>query len=233
MKQAHRPSVSSNKNIKSGQQSLFSKAMSKIEPKQKGMDPSDIVITKKITQQQRSSYAAEPRHSNPVIQRSLPIREKTVQPVFRTTRPESNFAIRGLSGNNTSLYSIRGESGPTSVIISNLDPQANAADVTTACSQFGEVTACEVFKDRSGRSIGEAEVEFSTKAAALDCIAKLDNEIADGQVLRVILREKPVIPATQIRSQLSSNIRTFPSSGKLYADQMVEDSRYEAMGYRR
>lgn len=35
--------------------------------------------------------------------------------------------------------------------------------------------------DRIGRSYGEAEVEFATKAAALDCIAKLDNEVADGK----------------------------------------------------
>lgn len=51
----------------------------------------------------------------------------------------------------------------------------------TACSQFGEVIGCEVFYDRTGRSVGEAEVEFATKAAALDCIAKLDNESADGK----------------------------------------------------
>jgi RNA recognition motif-containing protein len=51
----------------------------------------------------------------------------------------------------------------------------------TACSQFGEVIGCEVFYDRTGRSVGEAEVEFATKVAALDCIAKLDNESADGK----------------------------------------------------
>ena len=32
-----------------------------------------------------------------------------------------------------------------------------------------------------GESFGEAEVEFSTKSAALDCIAKLDNIKADGK----------------------------------------------------
>lgn len=44
--------------------------------------------------------------------------------------------------------------------------------------------------DASGRSFGEAEVEFATKAAALECIRKLDNEIADGRVLRATLRER-------------------------------------------
>jgi hypothetical protein len=36
-------------------------------------------------------------------------------------------------------------------------------------------------RDRHGRSFGEAEIEYSTKNAALDCIARLDNQMADGK----------------------------------------------------
>lgn len=50
----------------------------------------------------------------------------------------------------------------------------------TACQQFGHVVRCELMTDSIGRSYGEAEVEFANKSAALDCIAKLDNEVADG-----------------------------------------------------
>jgi RNA recognition motif-containing protein len=39
-------------------------------------------------------------------------------------------------------------------------------------------------RDRGGRSFGEAEVEFSTKSAALDCIAQLDNQLVDGKNLK-------------------------------------------------
>lgn len=55
----------------------------------------------------------------------------------------------------------------------------------------------EVLLDASGRSFGEAEVEFATKAAALECIRKLDNEIADGRVLRAVLRDRPPVPIQQ------------------------------------
>ena len=41
----------------------------------------------------------------------------------------TNFNIRGLSGGANSGMSIRGESGPSIVVISNLDPGANAEDV--------------------------------------------------------------------------------------------------------
>ncbi|KAI9320184.1 hypothetical protein BX666DRAFT_1811651, partial [Dichotomocladium elegans] len=77
------------------------------------------------------------------------------------------------------------------VLISNLDPGANAEDIRMICSQFGQVSQCEVLLDRAGRSLGEAEVEFMHRSAALDCIAKLDNEVADGRVVRAILRNRP------------------------------------------
>lgn len=35
--------------------------------------------------------------------------------------------------------------------------------------------------DRRGRSFGEAEVEFAQRSGALECIARLDNEVADGE----------------------------------------------------
>ena len=41
----------------------------------------------------------------------------------------TNFNIRGLSSGINSGMSIRGESGPSIVVISNLDPGANAEDV--------------------------------------------------------------------------------------------------------
>ncbi|KAG0734688.1 hypothetical protein G6F35_011110 [Rhizopus arrhizus] len=75
-----------------------------------------------------------------------------------------------------------------------------------------------------GDSFGEAEVEFSSKSAALDCIAKLDNVKADGQYLRVILRENK-LPRSYSATQISSIISTpsTTSSGKMYSDQ---PSRY-------
>ena len=51
-----------------------------------------------------------------------------------------------------------------------------------ACESFGSILHCEVLRDRFGNSFGEAEIEFSTKAAALDCISKLDNALADGKI---------------------------------------------------
>ncbi|KAI9494389.1 hypothetical protein BDB00DRAFT_787227 [Zychaea mexicana] len=156
-----------------------------------------------------------------------------------------NFNIRGLSGGGGGGISIRGESGPGIVVISNLDPGANAEDVKTACQQFGPVVRCDVMVDHAGRSFGEAEVEFGTKAAALDCVSKLDNEVADGRVLRAVLRSRPgpqpmvsspsqqqqhgvpAGPASFASQTLRSVIAptrsgyTSAASGKMYSDQLM------------
>ncbi|KAI7868714.1 hypothetical protein BDF14DRAFT_1790031 [Spinellus fusiger] len=156
------------------------------------------------------------------------------QPFYQPRSEEKSFSIRGLAhgGNGTPGISIRGESGPFIVLISNLDPEANTEDVKTACSQFGPVVRCEVLTDRAGRSYGEAEVEFTAKSSALDCIAQMDNEVADGRVLRVILRNKQSSSASMssgfnaqtVRSTIAptrSGYTTATASGKMYSDQMI------------
>ncbi|KAI8340569.1 hypothetical protein BC941DRAFT_370878 [Chlamydoabsidia padenii] len=183
---------------------------------------SNIVITKHVSG--RLDYDGQQQQYSSVYERYQPSQQPTMiqqQPI----RQETNFAIRGLSAPSPGI-SIRGESGPASVLISNLDREANSDDVRTACSQFGDVIGCEVFYDRRGRSVGEAEVEFASKASALDCIAKLDNESADGQILRVILRERPTnkyVKPQETRPIMASAIN-YPT-GKMYADH-IETSRY-------
>ncbi|CAO3630780.1 unnamed protein product [Mucor fragilis] len=99
--------------------------------------------------------------------------------------PGQGISIRGRSNTATARpgISIRGESGPTTVLMTGLDVYTNSDDVRLAVENFGNVLNCEVLRDRQGRSFGEAEIEFSSKDAALDCIAAMDNQLADGRFL--------------------------------------------------
>ncbi|KAI7883757.1 hypothetical protein K492DRAFT_143530 [Lichtheimia hyalospora FSU 10163] len=176
------------------------------------LDPSQIVITKS-TGRRGGNEDNAPRYGSPVARHdrreygssSSRLMETSPTMVTASHRQQqqqqqqpSSFNIRGLSGSGSGNgLSIRGEAGPSIVLISNLDPGANAEDVKTACSQFGRVYRTEVMLDASGRSFGEAEVEFASKAAALECIRKLDNEIADGRILRATLRDRPPAPIQQ------------------------------------
>ncbi|KAI9011947.1 hypothetical protein CLU79DRAFT_771338 [Phycomyces nitens] len=237
-----------------------SKSFSTTAPR---IDPSAIVITKSVAtipisgsptrtpgrfqgrlgkqtsqgRQQQHKQQHQQREPEDNRQRAPPSPPPVVdrKPLYQPRSEDRNFSIRGLSHVNgqSSGMSIRGESGPSIVLISNLDPEANTEDVRTACLQFGPVLRCEVLTDRMGRSFGEAEVEFTTKSAALDCIAQMDNEVADGRVLRVILRNKQAGSSTPVQSTFvaqtvrstiaptRSGYSTTPSSGKLYSDQMI------------
>ncbi|RCH77685.1 hypothetical protein CU098_004791, partial [Rhizopus stolonifer] len=194
-------------------------------------DPSQIIITKAISNQPkrpevksvltgRLGTRPSPKQISPE-----PMRMDTyIRPVEERS---TDFSIRGRSNmaNARPQLSIKGESGPTTVLVTGLDPGANSEDVKIALEDFGNILHCEVLRDRAGRSFGEAEVEFSTKGAALDCIARLDNQMADGKFLRIILREpkpKQSYAAKQIRSIISPS---YAPSGKMHADQMT--SRYD------
>ncbi|KAJ1816760.1 hypothetical protein LPJ56_002258, partial [Coemansia sp. RSA 2599] len=93
-----------------------------------------------------------------------------------------------------SKISIKGEAGPATIFISNLDTEASAEDVKICFKQFGAIKDCTLLYDHNGKATGHAQVTFSAKAAAEQAAAKLDNVLADGRRLSVRL-----LPASQSR----------------------------------
>jgi hypothetical protein len=118
-------------------------------------------------------------------------------------KPVGGFRIRGISNvvESPTPTTYRNELGPpTTVLVTGLDVYATATDVRVSSPTpmknpclfyfyemqmfldgFGQILECEILKNRAGHSFGEAEVLFDSKAAALECIAKLDNQMADGK----------------------------------------------------
>ncbi|KAI9273122.1 hypothetical protein BDA99DRAFT_500116 [Phascolomyces articulosus] len=163
-------------------------------------DPSKIVITKSVSRARNDGgSAANNRPTRPAgifaVNNSRNDKPTISNNNVKNSSGNANFNIRGLSGGGG--ISIRGESGPCIVVIRNLDPGANAEDVKAACEQFGQIVRCEVLHDHAGRSFGEAEVEFSNRGSALECVRQLDNEVADGRVIRAVLRSRPGGVASQ------------------------------------
>lgn len=88
------------------------------------------------------------------------------------------------------------------VLVCNLDPRATAEDVGVstkrkinihvaltcvllkeACSVFGPILSCDILLDPMGRPLNEAEIEFVYANSAEECVSKLDNGIADGNMI--------------------------------------------------
>ncbi|KAF7727584.1 hypothetical protein EC973_007345 [Apophysomyces ossiformis] len=155
-------------------------------------DPSKIVITKAVSRRALDpSEVQHPRRQPALMSNPADPTRQAPPPIYPPYQQQQHpISIRGLSQSSSSIPS-RNEPGPAFVLISNLDPGANAEDVKAACAPFGPVAHCEIFVDRSGHPCGEAEVEFMHSASALECVAKLDREIADGRVLRACIVNKP------------------------------------------
>ncbi|KAG1196932.1 hypothetical protein G6F35_012897 [Rhizopus arrhizus] len=199
-------------------------------------DPSQIIITKAISTQPiknrvkdkpvsknmgnvravKGTSVVSSRLGSQQPQQLAPTQRMIAEPVYERPAIEerSTISIRGRSNTASSPigFSIKGESGPTTVLISGLDRGTNSEDVRIVCEDFGNVLRCEVLRNRMGESFGEAEVEFSTKSAALNCVAKLDNIKADGQYLRVVLRENKPSVRNYAASQLGSILSSASSS---------------------
>ncbi|ORX51880.1 hypothetical protein DM01DRAFT_1336877 [Hesseltinella vesiculosa] len=201
-------------------------------------DPSQIFITKRVGRRDRDQNVQLLAQPNAPYYPQTAQHQEQPQPASgmssffthtNTAAPQISpmeHTSNPMSIHNTSFtgLSIRGEAGPAYVLISNLDRHATEADLATACSRFGKVTACDVFYDRHGYSLGEAEVEFETKASALQCIRVLDNESVDGKTIHVTLRERPVSKNMQANAQqrnptVRSTLAGGIFGGKMYSDQ--------------
>ncbi|KAJ2796898.1 hypothetical protein H4R21_004532 [Coemansia helicoidea] len=99
---------------------------------------------------------------------------------------------------------IKGEAGPASVFISNLDTEASTEDVRTCFKQFGAIKGCTLLYDSNGRATGHAEVTYAAKAAAEEAVAKLNNALADGRRLAV-----KIMPASK---QAAPNVAPFAAA---------------------
>ncbi|KAJ1820576.1 hypothetical protein LPJ60_003136 [Coemansia sp. RSA 2675] len=93
--------------------------------------------------------------------------------------------------------SIRGEAGPATVFISNLDSEASPEDVMTCFKQFGAIKNCTLLYDRRGKASGHAEVTYAAKQSAEEAVSKLNNALADGRRLSVQLVKGETQPPAQ------------------------------------